>query len=149
VRAEKAFWDASALVPLCVREVASQFAERQVLRRKPVVWWGTSVEVCSAVCRLYRIRKITEKEQQGALARLNLLSRSWEEILPNDALRALAEQLLAKYPLKAADSLQLAAALVWCGQRPANRVFVSGDQRLSEAAKAAGFAVIEISQAIP
>ena len=145
MRAEKAFWDASALVPLCVREVASQFVEQQMRRRSPVVWWGTSVEVCSAICRLHRIQKITEKQQQGALARLELLGKGWEEILPNDDLRTLAIPLLGKYSLNAADSWQLAAALVWCGGRPGKRLFLCGDRRLSEAAKAEGFAVIEVS----
>ena len=144
MRAEKAFWDASALVPLCVQEASSQFVERQARQRGPVVWWGTGVEVCSAIHRLYRIGKITEKQRQGALGRLNLIKKGWGEILPSDAVRSLSEELLAEHPLKAADSLQLGAALAWCDGRPAGRNFVCGDERLSEAARAEGFAVVEL-----
>ena len=46
------------------------------------------------------------------------------------------------YPLKAADSLQLAAALTWCDNRPSGRTFLCGDKRLAEAAKAVGFSIV-------
>jgi len=109
------------------------------------VWWGSSVEVHSAICRLLRAKEITEREQHGALLRLRMLSQGWSEILPSEELRDLAMQLLDQYSLRAADSLQLAAALVWCGQRPAKRSLVCGDQRLSGAARAAGFSVLELA----
>jgi hypothetical protein len=38
-------------------------------------------------------------------------------------------------------SMQLAAALVWCGERPNRRPFVRFDERLSRAAAAVGFIV--------
>jgi len=47
--------------------------------------------------------------------------------------------------LRAPDSLQLAAAMTWCQQRPAKREFVCADQRLSKAAIAAGFSVLELA----
>jgi len=56
----------------------------------------------------------------------------------------LATRLLDVYTLGASDSLQLAAALTWCQQRPAQRRFISGDQRLCDAAEAAGFVVIAL-----
>jgi hypothetical protein len=83
-------------------------------------------------------------EKQGAVSRLALLRRGWREILPDDALRELASRLLDVYPLRASGSLQLAAALTWCRQRPAERRFISGDQRLCDAAEAAGFVVIAL-----
>jgi hypothetical protein len=52
--------------------------------------------------------------------------------------------MLARYPLRGADSLQLAAALTWCQARPAGRNFICGDQRMSEAARSAGFAVLDL-----
>jgi hypothetical protein len=42
--------------------------------------------------------------------------------------------------LKAADSLQLAAALVWCKENPKGKDFVSGDEKLIKAAEVIGFA---------
>jgi hypothetical protein len=50
-----AFWDSSALVPLCVHQQSSA-AARQLLRQYSiVVWWSTSVEIRSAFERLLRL----------------------------------------------------------------------------------------------
>ena len=139
-----AFWDASAVVPLCVHEAASRQAQSHLKRFAPVVWWGSLVEVHSAICRLYRDKEITDLNKQGAVARLLLLSRGWREILPDDQVRDLATQLLDEHSLRAADSLQLAASLIWCEQRPSRRNFICGDRRLADAADAAGFSVFEL-----
>jgi predicted nucleic acid-binding protein len=142
---EPAFWDASALVPLCVHDRNSRQAQLQLRQSLPVVWWASSIEVHSALARLHRHGNLTEAEKKGALARLDLLSGAWREILPSDSLRDLARQLLDTYELRAADSLQLAAALTWCQQRPSRRAFLSADQRLSKCATTAGFSVIALS----
>ena len=112
----------------------------------PVVWWGSPVEVHSAVARLHRSGAVNDAEKQGALNRLALLRRGWREILPDEPLRELAGRLLDASTLRAADSLQLAAALTWCRQHPTQRRFISGDQRLCDAAEAAGFVVIRLPQ---
>jgi hypothetical protein len=140
---QAAFWDSSALVPLCVHESTSRQAHTQLRKFLPVVWWGSLVEVHSAIARLHRLGQLTEAEQQKALSQLDLLNRGWREILPGDPVRELAKRLLDVYDLRAADSLQLAAALTWCQQRPAKRNFVCSDQRLSKAAMEAGFSVPE------
>jgi predicted nucleic acid-binding protein len=145
VKQVTAFWDASAIVPLCVHEAASRAAQSQLRKFAPVVWWGSLVEVHSAICRLHRQKQITDVGKQGAMARLHLLSRGWREILPGDQLRELARELLDEYFLRAADSLQLSSSLIWCEQRPSRRSFLSGDQRLSHAARSLGFSVIEFS----
>jgi len=144
VKKTTAFWDASALVPLCVHEAASRHAQSQLRRFAPVVWWGSLIEVHSAICRLHRDKEITDLDKQGAVARLRLLSRGWREVLPNDQLRDLAMQSLDKYSLRAADSVQLAASLTWCEQRPSRRSFICGDQRLAKAAESAGFSVLRV-----
>jgi predicted nucleic acid-binding protein len=142
---EPAFWDASALVPLCVHEITSRQAQSQLRHSMPVVWWASPVEVHSAIARLHRRGKLKDVHKKGALSRLEMLSQGWREILPSDPLRELSTQLLETYELRAADSLQLAAALTWCQQRPAGRTFICADQRLSKKAAAAGFAVVELS----
>jgi len=149
VKKSTAFWDASALVPLCIHEAASRHAQSHLRRFAPVVWWGSLVEVHSAICRLHRDREISDRDKQGAVARLRLLNRGWREILPDDKVRDLATQLLDTYTLRAADSLQLAASLTWCEQRPSKRSFICGDQRLAKAAESAGFSVLELSRAVP
>ncbi len=141
---QPAFWDASALVPLCVQEATSRQAQSQLRQFLPVVWWASRVEVHSAVARLHRVGKLKDTEKKGALSRLEVLSRAWREIVPADPLRDLATRLLDTYELRAADSLQLAAALVWCRETPTRRTFVSADQRLSKSAADAGFLVVEL-----
>jgi predicted nucleic acid-binding protein len=145
VKKTTAFWDASALVPLCVQEAASRRARSHLRTFTPVVWWGSLIEIQSGICRLHREKQLTDAGKQGALARLRLLGDAWREILPTDPVRELAGRLLETYVLRAADSLQLAASLIWCEQRPAKRTFICADQRLYEAASKAGFSVIELS----
>jgi len=108
----------------------------------PVVWWATPVEIQSAIARLHRAGELKDAGRRAALNRLELLSRGWREVLPTDRLRGLAQDLLSQHPLRAADSLQLAAALVWCQQKPSQRSFLSGDDRLCAAATACGFEVV-------
>jgi len=50
-----------------------------------------------------------------------------------------ARTLLELYPLRAADALQLSAALEWCEGAPKGKVFLTFDKRLGEAAGLAGF----------
>jgi predicted nucleic acid-binding protein len=110
-----------------------------------VVWWGSLVEVHSAICRFLRDQQITDIEKKGAAARLRMLNRGWREILPSEQIRELATQLLDQHSLRAADSLQLASSLIWCEQRPSRRNFICGDHRLAEAAESTGFSILELS----
>jgi predicted nucleic acid-binding protein len=143
-----AFWDASALVPLCVDEVTSRQAQSHLRAFMPVVWWGSLVEVHSAIARLNRQGQLNDVEKKGALLRLNVLCQGWREILPDDNLRDVATRLLEIHDLRGADSLQLGAALTWCRQHPAKRNFICGDQRLSKAAAAVGFSITELSRRV-
>jgi uncharacterized protein len=142
---QPAFWDSSALVPLCLHESTSRQAHAQLRKFLPVVWWRSLVEVHSAIARLHRLGRLTDAEERNALSQLDLLNRGWREILPGDPVRELATRLLDSHDLRASDSLQLAAAMTWCQQRPAKRNFLCADQRLSRAAMAIGFSVLELS----
>lgn len=143
LKAVSAFWDTSAVVPLCCQQNLSQ-SMRKLWREtsRVVVWWGTTVEVRSAVGRLHSEGLLTTKGRQQALARLEVLRQEWREMMPSDKVRSLAEGLPDAYGLRALDSFQLAAALVWCNERPKNRVFVCDDSKLSVAAQTAGFTVV-------
>jgi predicted nucleic acid-binding protein len=129
------------LVPLCIEQPLSGRA-RQLLEEDPdlAVWWGTSVECASTVARLRREAILTEAVERDALATLDLLRSAWHEILPGDALRAQALRVLRIHPLRAADALQLAAALEWSGT-PASGTLVTFDERLGAAAAREGFRV--------
>jgi len=136
------FWDTSAIVPLCVKQHSTQ--KFRALWRKSarvIVWWGTTVEVRSALSRLHRENLIDSTGLQFALVRLEAMRKQWREILPNDRMREIAETLPEAHGLRALDSFQLAAALIWCKEKPKNRVFVCDDVRLIETAQKTGFIV--------
>lgn len=135
------FWDASAVVPLCLEQPSSARAT-ELLRDDPeaVVWWGTPVECASAFARLRRQALLTPSQEASALRLLTALERSWYEVLPGDRLRAQALRVLRLHPLRAADSLQLAAAIEWAGS-PASGDLVTFDERLGEAGRLEGFEV--------
>jgi len=142
VNRSTAFWDSSALIPLCVQERTSNNVRALAKQFAPVVWWATTVEIHRAIARLHRSGKLHDDARQAALNRLSVLSGGWREVLPSDKLRDQAGILLDTYSLRAADSFQLASALVWCQQRPARRKFVSSDLRLCKAANEAGFVIV-------
>lgn len=136
------FWDASAVVPLLTDEAASAQRQRQAERGGDMlVWWGTSVECLSAVQRAVREGKLSPADAVAAIGRLHVLQRRWTEIEPNDQIRQLAERLLRTHPLRAADALQLAAAIIGSGYDPAGLPFLTADTRLAEAAAKEGFKV--------
>ena len=64
-----------------------------------------------------------------------------DSVSPTDDVRRRAARLLAGHPLRAADALQLAAALIWCEEQPHEETFVSLDERLRNAARREGFAL--------
>ena len=96
----------------------------------------------AAIARLDRSRELSLAAKLNAFEYLSDLSRTWNEISPTEDLRQLASSMLDQYPLSAADSLQLAAALIWCRNRPAGRTFLCADDRLCDAAAEAGFTVL-------
>jgi len=140
-----AFWDASAIVLLCCLQPQTRTA-RQARRLFPqlVTWWATSVECNSALRRLGRVQELTARETQQAFQELDRLRLRWTEVAPLEEVRSLAERLLGSYPLRAADSLQLAAALTWCNRHPRGKTFVSGDEKLLEAAEKEGFNIVRM-----
>ena len=79
---------------------------------------------------------------RAGLRRLQEIVTQSTSILPSDMLRARAERLIGAHPLRAADALQLAAALAWCEEQPWNEAFVCLDKRLRAAARQEGFSVL-------
>jgi predicted nucleic acid-binding protein len=104
-----------------------------------VVWWATPVEIASALRRLVRMKQLTPDDWVTSRRLALDLAESWRIVQPSNALRANATQLVERYDLKAADALQLAAAMDWCEGAPRGEVFLTGDQRLREAAILSGF----------
>ena len=137
------YWDSSALVALVLDEPRS--AERRAtVRRDPVIvtWWGSRVECASALNRLERDGRFEGDGLDQSLDQLGLLTESWIEIEPLEQVRKRAIRLLRLHPLRAADALQLAAALTVAGEDPQRLDLVSSDDRLSAAARREGFRVL-------
>jgi predicted nucleic acid-binding protein len=137
------FWDASGIVPLLVAEPARDFLLAALGRdRDMLVWWGTRPECVSALARREREGALSVADVTAALERLRALADAWQEILPAEPIRTTAERLLRVHPLRAADSLQLAAAIIAAEREPATLEFVSLDERLGEAASREGFRIV-------
>lgn len=141
-----AFWDSSAIIPLCCQQPQSVTARQSArVYNTQIVWWGTIIEILSGIFRLMRESGLTVKEGQAALKALESLHNKWNEILPSGEVRKTAERLLRTHQLRAADALQLASALVWCGAYASGRVFICADTRLADAADdKEGFNVIRL-----
>lgn len=137
------FWDTSALLALFVAEKESARA-RSWLRRDPVVvaWTLARVELLSALAR--RERKEPSAARGLARARADVLRawEEWSEVVSLEAVRRQAERLVFVHPLRAADALQLAAALVAADLRPERLELVTFDERLATAAEKEGFSVL-------
>ena len=139
-----AFWDTSALVPLCVAQINTTRAIALYKAYEVVVWWATQVEIASALARLVRTGELSSNDSTKARDLARRLVNSWFVVQPSDTLRAKAIELVERYDLRAADSFQLAAAFGWCEDAPKGRVFLTADQRLREAARLSGFDVPQI-----
>jgi predicted nucleic acid-binding protein len=138
------FWDTSALAALLVDEPRTARA-RELVDRDPefAVWWGTPIECWSAIARLRRAGDLTADGEDAAHRRLDVLRQVWYEVLPSEEVRSQCRRLLRVHPLRAADALQLAAALVWTGRMDEGE-FVVADGRLAEAARLEGFGVVRL-----
>lgn len=134
------FWDSSAIIPLCLEEPHSD-TSRQLVRDdgELAFWWGTPVECSSSFARLRREGGISVDDEQQLRHLVDQLIQSGTEISPSEEVRATARRLLLRHPLRAADSMQLAAALVWAENRPDDLGFVCLDKRLRDAARIEGF----------
>lgn len=136
------FWDSSALVPLLVEEEET-VPLRDLYLGEPgtITWWGTPVECVSAVCRREREGLLSLEATHRALGRLDALTPHWHRIEPVDAVLETSRRFLRVHPLRAADSLQLAAAFLASEGRPSTLEFVCLDDRLKMAAQREGFPV--------
>ena len=139
------FWDSSAIVPLVMAESSTK-ALQAVAAADPVmlVWWATEVECASALARLERDGALDEPSAHDAFERLQQLAGAWHEVDPSDAIREAAVRLLRVHPLRAADALQLAAAIAAAERRPASLEVIALDDRLATAARKEGFPLLKV-----
>jgi uncharacterized protein len=136
------FWDSSAILPLLVGEATTN-AMRALAQEDPamLVWWATEVECVSAIARLERQEDLSADATAAALERLDAFAGGWSEVQPVAATRRTARRLLRVHLLRAADALQLAAAIVAAEGHPASLEIVTLDDRLTAAARREGLVV--------
>lgn len=135
------YWDASALASLCVQEQETA-SLRRLVEGGIVTWAVSRVEIASAIERRSRDGRLAPEARLRAIAALGELADAWTEIQPIAPVCERALRLLAIHPLRAADAMQLAAALVAVSDQPRGHGFVCTDRRLREAASREGFRIV-------
>jgi len=136
------FWDSSALVPLLVSETRSVELTTLLAEDKEMtMWWATPLECQSAIHRRHREAPLDSAVIAAATERLRAVVEHADTVSPTDEVRRRAGRLVSVHPLRAADALQLAAALIWCEEQPHGESFVCLDAQLRDAAQREGFDV--------
>lgn len=87
---------------------------------------------------------IVARQRVAAENRIDRISQTWFTVAPSERVRELAQTFPVTFELKAADSLQLAAALIAVREKPKGREFITGDGKLGAAAAGSGFTSITI-----
>ena len=140
------FWDSSGVLPLLVDEHRSlELAALFLAEPEMVVWWGTEVECRSALARRERSNESTSHQIAEAIERLRNLRAAWQEVSPSSAVRTSSIRLVSVHDLRAADALQLAAALAAAEAEPETLPFVCLDRRLRVAAEREGFVTLPLT----
>jgi predicted nucleic acid-binding protein len=131
------------VVPLVVVEEETDHCRKLLTEdAEVVVWFFTPVEVISALTRRRREGSLKLSDFRKAKEQLALLERAWSEVVLLERVRERARRLLESHPLRAADALQLAAAILAAEENPQDVPFVTLDRRLASAAEKEGFLVL-------
>ncbi len=137
------FWDTSALVPLFVAERETARAERWLREdAEVIVWTLTRVELLSALARRRRREPGAARRLEAARREVLAACERWSEVTAVDLVRRRAERLVESHPLRAADALQLGAALAAAEDHPEALDFVTLDGQQALAAEREGFRVL-------
>ncbi len=140
------FWDTSALVSMLVTEKQTPLRRAQLLGDPDMaVWWGTLVECESGLQRRLREKALNMESVSQARKRLEFMAASWYEVPSSPELRQIAIRLLRTHPLRAADALQLAAALTVAGAGVDRLRFACSDTRLNLAAEIENLVLLEMT----
>jgi predicted nucleic acid-binding protein len=102
----------------------------------------TRVEVISGIARRKREWPQLLAGWNRAIREVHEVASRWTEISDAAATRLHAERIVMDYPLRAADALQLGAAIVAADGDPQSLELVTLDRRLADAARREGFPVL-------
>jgi len=135
------YLDTSALIKLYVEEEGTTEVKDACSRASVVATSCLAyVEARAALARASREGRIRERDRRRTLEELD---RDWENFFVlevTDALMQRAGALAEQQPLRAYDAMHLASALMLRERLGSKVLFLCFDERLSEAATAAGLA---------
>lgn len=136
------YWDTSALLPLLLAEKQTG-AVKSLYENdsEQTVWCLTDVEIGAVLARRSR-EGLPQERADHVRQDWQTLARRWRPVASVESVGSRALRLAQTHPLRAADALQLGAALVACAERPEALPFVCLDERLRDAARREGFPVL-------
>ena len=137
------FWDTSALIPVLVAEPQTARATRLLLSDPDVIVWTlTRVELLSALARRRRSDRTAAAWLRGARQEVLEMWPRWVEVTTLDTVRRHAERIVESHALRAADAMQIAAALVARAEGSGDLAFVTFDLQQAAAAEREGLRVL-------
>lgn len=140
------FLDATALIPLFVRGAGTDFMMRlmeQTEDNRKLIAAGTPIEVYAALKRGELEGAISERDGGEARGILRMESARMVQQPLNPAVLEAARQMLDQHPLRAAEAVQLGAAVVAREMlSDVSIVFVTSSAPLLTAAQAERFEVL-------
>jgi uncharacterized protein len=133
------------LVPTFVEENSSAEVRSWQAEDAGITTWIMSrVEVISAIARKQREQPNLAPLWDRAIRHVHAMASRWTEIWDADAVRLHAERIVMIHVLRAADALQLGAAIVAADGDPQSLELVTLDRRFGEAARREGFPVLGV-----
>ena len=132
------YFDASALAKRYVEEEHSSEVLRWLEESKPVVCRLSEVEIASALSRRCRQGLISLADRDRALAALDADLKAVHVIELTQEVFQAARAALFRHPLRAADAIQLACAVVLRDRLQTRVAFLTFDERLAAASEREG-----------
>jgi uncharacterized protein len=141
------YYDTSALVKQYLHEAGTKLV-LGLLQSSEKVYTAslTYAETHAAFSRRTREGRLTRETTRRLALRFDKDWESYDIVILSENVLRLARQMLYRHPLRSADAIHLASALLLARTSPSARwSFVCADSRLCDAAKTEGFQPIYAS----
>jgi len=135
------YYDTSALVKQYLQEAGSKLV-LELLKSGEKVYTAslTYAETHAAFSRRTREGRLTRERTKRLALRFDKDWESYDVVVLSENVFRLARQMLYRHPLRSADAIHLASALLLARTSPRSSwSFVCADGRLCDAAKSEGF----------
>jgi uncharacterized protein len=142
------YFDASALAKRYVQEEHSQAVSRFLQEGLFATSRITEAELASALSRRHREGCLNKEQRDRLIAAMQQDLASFNVIELTPEVSALACRLIRNHPLRAADALHLASALMLAAKAEMVIRFIAFDKGLNEAARLEGLTVLKFDRII-